>query len=322
MEENTQLKKEEVVPYNPRAFFKYRKIQRLGKEETDGILEGTCHIQEKVDGANTSIWIDGNNVLCMGSRTRTLGDEEFNGFVPYVKRHDGIIELIAYHPEWRLYGEWLVRHTISYKETAYKKWYMFDIFDGEKMKFLSIPEVNEIAEHFGIETVPYLGVYHNPTVDLLKSLMSSSAFGDRGEGIVIKNLEFVNKFGDLEYAKIVTESFKEDNGVTFGGNNKHSDSYWEMYVVNKYMTLARIQKIMSKIQPEIDRRLDMKHIPRIMGTAYHDMITEEAWEIANKVPVLDYKTLKRIADKKAKQIFVDILNEDISVADQKNKCLK
>lgn len=308
---------EQKVPYDPYGFYKYRKVQRLGKEETDGILEGTVHIQEKVDGANTSIWLDENKVIKMGSRTRTLGEEEFNGFVPYVKGHNGIIELLAYHPEWRLYGEWLVRHTIAYKETAYKKWYMFDIFDSEKMQFLSSPEVNKVAEEYGIETVPYLGVFENPTIDQLKELMDKSAFGDRGEGIVMKNMDFVSKFGDLEYAKLVTESFKEDNGVTFGGNNKYSDSYWEMYVVNKYMTLARIQKIMAKIQPEVNRRLDMQHVPRIMGTAYHDMITEEAWEIANKVPSLDYKVLKRIADKKAKQVFVDILNDSISVADQK-----
>jgi len=30
-------------------FKKYPKIHRLGKEETEGILEGTCYIQEKID---------------------------------------------------------------------------------------------------------------------------------------------------------------------------------------------------------------------------------------------------------------------------------
>ena len=59
----------------------------------------------------------------------------------------------------------------------------------------------------------------------------------------------------------------------------------------------------------------MKHIPRIIGTVYHDLITEEAWEIANKAKKIDYDTLKRICQKKAKQVYIDILNDSLSVAD-------
>ena len=40
------------------TFKKYPKIHRLGKEETEGILDGVCYIEEKLDGANASIWID------------------------------------------------------------------------------------------------------------------------------------------------------------------------------------------------------------------------------------------------------------------------
>ena len=295
-------------------FHSYGKIHRLGKDEVEGVLLGTVHVQEKLDGANTSIWLD-EGVLCMGSRTRMLGDEEFNGFVPYVKDHEGINNLLANHPDYRLFGEWLVRHTISYKETAYKKFYLFDIrVEGEG--YLPAEKVREIALEYGIETVPLHGVFENPTLEFLMEFVGKTEFGDMGEGIVLKNLGFKNKFGDTTFAKIVTEKFKEHNAITFGGNNKFSDTYWEVYIVNKYMTLARVQKIMNKLQPEINERFDMKHIPRIAGTAYHDMLTEEVWEIANKVDHIVFKTLKRIAFAKAKQIYVDILNESISVADQ------
>lgn len=47
----------------------------------------------------------------------------------------------------------------------------------------------------------------------------------------------------------------------------------------------------------------------------HDMITEECWEIVNDAPYLDLHSLKRLAHKKIKQIYVDILNDSISVAD-------
>jgi hypothetical protein len=63
-------------------FRHYGKIHRLGKKETEGVLIGSVSIQEKVDGANTSIWLDDEGNIQMGSRTRTLGEGEFNVFVP------------------------------------------------------------------------------------------------------------------------------------------------------------------------------------------------------------------------------------------------
>lgn len=303
-------------------FRSYGKIHRLGKEETEGILKGNCYVQEKVDGANVSIWIDEKGEMKMGSRTRVLGNEEFNGFVPYSKKHEGIKKILADHPKWRLYLEWLVRHTIAYKETAYKKAYLFDIFDQETKKYLPHDEVLSLAKQYEIETVPFHGKFENPTVEQLTSFVGKTEFGDRGEGVVIKNLDFVNTFGDNAFAKIVTESFKEDNGIMFGGNNKHSDTYYEMYVVNKYMTLPRVKKIMDKLQPVINEKLDLKHIPRITGTVYHDMWEEEGFAIAESIPTLKFKDLRRIAYKKIIQMYKDILSNDISVVDKSNKFKK
>lgn len=301
------------------TFKKYPKIHRLGKEEVDGILEGVCYIQEKIDGANTSIWLDKRGEITCGSRNREL-TEGFNGFVEFVKTDERLKKLFAKYPNYRLYGEWLVRHTISYNELAYKKWYLFDITvakDGEENEeFLSREEVNQIAIEFGFDKPQDFGMFENPMVDMLKEFVGKSNLGLKGEGIVIKNLQFRDKYGNHNYAKIVSEEFKEDNGVTFGGNNKHSDTYWEMYVCNKYITVSRVTKIMNKIQPMIDKKLDMEHIPRICGSVYHDMITEEAWEIANKVAKLDFNSLKRVCNKKIRQVYVDILNNNISVADK------
>lgn len=298
-------------------FRKYEKIHRLGKEETDGILEGTVHVEEKIDGANLSIWLGEGGEIRVGSRNNdlTAKGEGFNGAVAYCNSHPGIKKFFEDKPSCRLYGEWLVKHTVDYNPTSYKKFYLFDIHDGEYFYYTDV--VHEIAKQYGIEHVPYIGEFKNPTVEQLKELVGKSSFGDRGEGVVIKRVGFLNKFGEQCYAKIVDESFKEDNGVTFGGNNKFSDTYWEMRVVNKYIDVPRVTKIMQKLQPLIEERLDMKHIPRICDSVYHDMIQEECWEIAKDVKSLDFEALKRIAHKKAKQVYVDILNNTISVADIK-----
>lgn len=280
-------------------FRKYDKIPRLGKEETIGILEGVCHIQEKLDGANASIWLDdGGNIQC-GSRNRHLIDDNFNGFVDYVKSHEGIKALLTTHPDIILYGEWLVKHSVKYPEGAYKKFYLFDVEAGGK--FL-IPELMyALANDYEILTVPYIGKFTNPTVDELKAFVGKSALSESGEGVVIKNMSFTNRFGDLCYAKIVCENFQESSKV------KLIDSDKESYVVSKYMTVGRVVKIMNKLQPEINERLDMQHIPRICNSAYHDMITEEIWEITKKVDIINFKVLAKLAFLKAKELYINEL---------------
>lgn len=292
-------------------FVSYPKIHRLGKEETEGILDFEVVVQEKVDGANASIWLEDGEV-CTGSRRRKLENESFNGFCDHASKHEGITKLLTDFPEYRLFGEWLVRHTIHYKETAYKKFYLFDILVGDT--WLDQREVQAIAEKYG---VPYPQVFTRGKVteDQIKEFVGKT---DLGEGVVIKCVDFVNKFGDHSYAKIVTEKFKENNALVFGGNNKHSDTYQEMRVVNKYCTLARVMKIMNKVQPEVEKRLDFEHTPRIANSCYHDMLTEEIWEIQKVVSKVDFKVLKRLCTKKFIQIYHDVLNENISVADQES----
>lgn len=304
-------------------FKSYPKIHRLGKEETDGLLDGTEEtlfvvVQEKIDGANTSIWLDDDGVVQCGSRTRQLpADESFNGFVEWARNQETIVSYLTENPTHTLYGEWLVRHTIAYNETAYKKWYLFDVFDNTSEEFLPSIDVGLIAEKYGFNT-PAIFAKGFMTVEQIQDHVGRTTLGEQGEGVVIKRYGFKNKFGDHCYAKIVTQKFKENNAITFGGNNKHSDTYQEMYFVQKYCTLARVEKIMHKIQPEIDRRLDLQHIPRVSATCYHDMITEEAWEIAQTGKTVDFSQLKRLATKKFIQIYKDLITGDVSVADRMN----
>lgn len=297
-------------------FIKYPKVHRLGKEEVEGILEGFCSVQEKIDGANTQIWKDDGGNIHTGSRSQEV-TEGFNGFVEYVQNNEPIKKLLEDHPTYHLYGEWLVKHSITYNETAYRKFYLFDILDSDGV-WLPTESVNMLADTFGIPRPQYFGEFENPTVEQLIAYVGQSELGKDGEGIVIKNREFKDKFGDNHSAKIVTENFKELNGVTFGGNNKHSDTYMEIYIMNKYMTLPRVQKIMNKLQPTVDKRLDMEHLPMIMNASYHDLMTEEIWDIQKKAQKLDLTALKRVCFAKAKQIFIDIINDSISVADRIN----
>ena len=299
-------------------YIKYPKIHRLGKEETDGILDTEFIVQEKVDGANISILqIDG--VLRCGTRTRLLPiDESFNGFQEAVNANLRLAMYFSRNPDHILYGEWLVKHTITYPDEAYRKIYLFDIFDTKTGEWLPQEEVQAEAEFLGLE-YPKIFATGKLSVDEIKEFVGKSFIAPAGEGVVIKSEGFVNKYGDHVYAKLVHEKFKETNAIVFGGNNKHSETYWEMYIVNKYCTTGRVQKIMQKLQSESERRLDKEQTSQVAGTCYHDMITEEAWEIAKKVPAINFKKLQGLAFKKFIQIYHDILNNSLSIADSKEQ---
>lgn len=303
-------------------FKEYKKIHGLHKEECDGILEGTCYIQEKLDGANASIWLGDDGNIHYGSRSRDLflAGDNFNGFGDWVKANEeNLKSLFAELPFARLNGEWLVRHTIGYNELSYKKFYMFDIDieDGSNTKLIESMYV--LAERHNIPTAQLFAKIYNPTLEQIKEFAGKSEHGPKGEGVVIKNLNFVNKFGDKQFGKFVTQEFKEDNAVTFGGNNKTSESYHEMYYVNKFMTLPRVMKVFHKIEAS-EGRLSEKHIPRIMGTCFHDLMAEEGYTIAEEMSKgntpFNFKAFKGLCNKKSKSIFLELLTGDISVAHQ------
>lgn len=295
----------------------------LHKPECAGILAGEVHVQEKIDGANSSIWLHDDGTIHCGSRNNdlTLKGNEFNGFLEYVRNHEGVQELLKDNPTHRLYGEWLVRHTIGYNESSYKHFYLFDVEIDNNV--LNIEGVYDIAKNYNIKTPHYYGKFTDITMDEIKEMSSKSVLGEKGEGVVIKPVDFTNNFGDKVYAKYVTEKFKEDNGVTFGGNNKYSDTYHEMYYVNKFVTLERVRKVIQKIEATFvkDEYLDYKHIPRIMETVLHDVIAEEGYTIAKEMgkngQPFHYGSFNRIVSKKAKSIFVEILTGDISIANMK-----
>lgn len=295
-------------------FLTYKKIYRLGKDETEGILQGKVYVQEKVDGANVQVWIGEDGHIHMGSRSKEV-TSGFQGFCAYVQMSEPIKILLAEHPDYRLHMEWLVRHTIPYKETSYRKAYLFDITNKEG-KMFETDLVVDIAKKYGIPYPQLFDVIENPTEEQISKYVGQTNLGKFGEGVVLKNPSFINKFGEGQYAKVVTQKFKEDNALVFGGNNKHSDTYWEMYIVNKYMTAERIEKLMHKLEPVIEGKLGFEHTPRIAGSAFHDMMTEEIWDICKKVGKVDFKELNRLAQRKAVQIYKDILSGDVSIADR------
>ena len=51
-------------------FKKYQHIERLGTDETEGILDGLVYVFPKIDGTNGSIWWE---PTCMSKTTKNHG---------------------------------------------------------------------------------------------------------------------------------------------------------------------------------------------------------------------------------------------------------
>lgn len=292
---------------------KYNKIHRLGKDEVRGILDHYVVVQEKIDGANASIWAENGNIYC-GSRNHVV--EGFNGLEEYAKSHEGIRKVLEESPKLRLFGEWLVKHTIQYNEDAFKHFYLFDIYDPEADEYLATGLVDLIADSYNIRRPKTLakGIL---TEEQIMEHVGKSSIGQHGEGVVIKAEEFVSPFGvKPQYAKIVTPEFLEKNALVFGNGSKEAQNCIEMALCSQYITPARVKKVIQKIESMEDRALDLPDCSRVGNTVYHDFIEEEAWSaMAKKNKRVCFRTLGSLCKRRAILIFKGFLNgEDMSVA--------
>lgn len=289
------------------AHLKYGKIKRLGNSEVEGILDFPVTVQEKIDGANSSVWKDEDGNIKLGSRNQEI--EDMRGLRRYVENHNGILKLLEDYPNFRLFGEWLVQHTVKYDPSSYENFYLFDIYDHGNEDWLSPEEVIDFARDYGIEFPMTFEVNKFVYEETLKKWLGTSRLGEKGEGLVIKSNNFINKFGRRTYAKMVTQDFEENNKVVFGGNNKNSETYYEQKIVNEFLTNSRVKKVVQKIESATGSPLDKSSTPRVVQTVYHDLLEEEIWNIQKKVPYINFNKLKRLCSKKAANIFHELLEK-------------
>lgn len=290
-------------------FKKYQHLERFGSTEVENIELGECHIFPKIDGTNASLWVvDGE--LQAGSRTRHLSlDKDNAGFLEWALQQQNIKDYFKENPNHRLFGEWLVPHSLkTYRETAWRKFYVFDVVvdrnenelsheNDEKFEYLSYNEYKPLLEQHGIEFIPPLAVVRNCNYEQLVNHLSKNDFliedgKGSGEGIVLKNYEFKNKYGRKTWAKIVTSEFKEKHAKVMGLGVVEGKKMIEEEIAEKYITTALCEKEFSKIET-IDG-WNSKMIPRLLNTIYYELIREESWNFIKEYrnPTINYKTLQ------------------------------
>ena len=289
-------------------FKKYQHIEKFGSEETDGINKGMCYVFPKIDGTNAQLWMDEG--LHAGSRKRELSiDSDNAGFYEWAQKQENILSFFQSYPHLRLYGEWLVPHSLrTYRDDAWNKFYVFDVMNGDD--YLSYDEYKPILEKFNIEYIPLLAKIENPTHEELVELLDKNTYlieegKGVGEGIVIKNYAYKNKFGRTTWAKIVKSDFRNIKKP----NLKHgNDRIIEKEIVEKYINETLVQKEYAKITNETG--WSSKMIPRLLNTVYYCLIKEECWDFVKeyKNPVIDFKKLNFYSNERVKEIIPKLFN--------------
>jgi len=305
------------------VFHAYEKVERLEKEECDGILNGGCYIFEKIDGANAQIYLDTETrEIAFGSRNRVLGvgdnlisGDSFRGFAGWVKGNkDKLTRFFNLHPNFILNGEWLIKHSLQYSPTAYSRFYVFDIYDFANQRYIGIESHRSWQDllNLEIDIIPFDQWIENPTMDTLKLMLElPSRYGAPfREGIVIKNYDFCNKFGRQPYAKLLHETFKE---VKSTPKPPPGEDAIERAIQVQYVTAARVEKIRNKIADTQVERPGMKEIPKLINMVWYDIITEDMNDILKRLkdPTINFKLLKRLVFDRAKEYYIKSLQEGV-----------
>ena len=294
-------------------FVKYQHIEKYGNVEVEGITDGECLVFPKIDGTNGSVWLK-NGKVAAGSRKRDLsleGEKDNAGFYEWVKTQSNIEALLKDNPDFRLFGEWLVPHSLkTYRDDAWRRFYVFDVLD--KDGYLHYDKYKPILDKYKLDYITPLIRVTNASDETLKNCLKKNTFlikenSGEGEGIVIKNYDYKNKYGRICWAKIVTNEFKDSHHREMGPTEiKEKLKGEEKFVIDK-CTKSLCEKVKAKIELE-EQGWTSSYIPKLLGIVYHDLVTEELWSFIkkNKGVVIDFKRLERLVNIEIKKHLPDV----------------
>lgn len=296
-------------------FVKYQHVERWGTDEVENIADfGDLHIQPKLDGSNGTVWYEeaDGSVHC-GSRSREVTpDKDNQGFATHILGSESIRRFYENEENrrYRLCGEWLVKHKVKYVEDAYRRFWVFDVIDISKdgdVEYVPFDDYASMLSEYGIDYAPKImsckGVEDAPAGSLERSIewaVANCGFltaDDIGEGVVIKNYGYRNKYGRRTWAKIVRQEFSEKKRKP----KPEQERGVEYAIAEEYITKAFCEKELEKIKDACGG-WNSKLIPRLLQTIWHEFVTEECWNFVKKYkqPPIDFNKLKRLVDDKVK----------------------
>ena len=289
---------------------KYQHVEKLGTDEVEGIEDTLCYVFPKIDGTNGVLWWEDNEIHC-GSRKRELSLESDNaGFYNKFNKDDRFILLFKHSPQWVVYGEYLVKHTVKYKSEAMGKFYVFDVFDSETHKYVSYDEYQPILDNLGIDYIPLMAQKKNVTSEDVDTWLQNCTYltedNKPGEGIVLHSYDYINKYGRYTWAKVVRNEYKANK---YRGKKKTEPGINEIesQFIEEYCTEDFIRKEYEKLKEELGC-WNSKQIPRLLNTIYHELVVECTWSFIkkHKLPSINFRVAQFLCQEKVKAVLSNV----------------
>lgn len=280
-------------------------IHRLKVKYADGFKKSdNIVIQEKIDGANASFQYDTElDEIKAFSRNSPLSlSNNLRGFWEWTQKLNK--ELFKQYPNLRVFGEWLVSHTIPYPQDKYYNFYCFDLYNTETEQYLSQDEVEQFCTDNSLNYTPVFYKGEFISWEHIKTFVGKTALGgEQGEGVVVKNMSRLNDT-NLRlpfYTKIVSDEFAETKNLSKMKDTAELESRAkEQELVKTIVTEARVRKLVHKlvdenIIPEQWDEQNMNIIAKNIGSlVYYDCKKEEP-EIVEEIGELFGKMAQSIA---------------------------
>ena len=296
----------------------YQHIEKLGREECDGILNGTVTIQPKIDGTNSVVWLGDDGNVHAGSRKRELSlDNDNAGFMNQIIDDENIKSYLHKHPNHYVYGEFLVPHTIrTYDSDAWKKFYIFDVFElnSDYGRYLSYDEYVPLLEEFNLTYIPEIVRLENPSIEEVADCIKKTHYlmpeGATPEGVIAKNYGYKNKWGHVVWGKIVAEEFYDRKTMlrTKNHENKNEEKF-EKKIANEYITEVLIRKEYAKVLNEYPSAKRNEIIGRTLTSVYESFIDEDLLTVVrkNRKCTISFLKMKTESDNRVKEVLRDEL---------------
>jgi len=284
----------------------FKKMSKVERGVAPQFMPDFVWCREKIDGTNASVWVrDGK--ICAGSRNRELSlDDDNAGFYKYVSSNKKLTSYLVENPGVRLYGEWLVPHTVRYKEDKYRKFYLFlltEEVDGT-IYYNSLEELEKIAKEVDVEVAPIVGILYKPTHEQIKELANRPSNltldGRVGEGIVYTAL-------DATLVKVISDDFR--NGVHKRENRIKREkeiynSTTEQEFLNERLTAGDVYKELAKLK--LEQEWNVKLFGKLIGMVSQGFFEDFHDEIIKNTEI-NVQYLKKLIPEKIKELVPDIL---------------
>lgn len=303
----------------------YTHIERLGKADTDGILNNSnVSITSKIDGTSAVIWYDGEKMRC-GSRNRELSENKDNaGFYKWCFSNEDepkkLTDFCKNHPGFMVFGEFtgpkngkFVGTIKSYNPEALGHMYVFDVYDYNDNRYLSDNEWRPMLSAYDLDKwfVKLFGIFDHPTLEQVEEIANNNKFllentNQVGEGVVIKAPGWKNCYGRECYGKLVLADFKERKQNNKKQKQQLAEGEWEQWVVDNYLTDAELSKNLNKTcvwakDNDFDKK-NGKMVGFFLQLCWKESILQEAdeWVGKTKNATINFKIMNNLSNIKAR----------------------